>query len=144
MASNMTRLDTLEPEFRKKVTALLEATEKATGRKWALSDGRRTLSRQEALWAQGRTIAGKVVTMAKGGQSPHNFGLAADLWPLTSTGDFDWGADADLFRLMGDHAAALGLVWGGTFKSILDFPHVEEKTWRVAQAAWKRGDLKVA
>ena len=140
----MTRLDTLEPEFRVKVQALLEAVEKATGRTWGLSDGRRTISRQDALYSQGRTTKGKVVTMARGGQSPHNFGLAADLWSLTPEGDFDWGTPDGLFRTMAEIAEGLGLVAGYNFHSIHDAPHVEDADWKLAQAAWKRGETRVA
>ena len=139
----MTRLDTLEPEFRVKVETLLEAVEKATGRTWGLSDGRRTISRQDALYSQGRTTAGKVVTNARGGYSPHNFGLAADLWPMKA-GDFDWSAPLELFQTLGTLAEGMGLVWGGHFRSILDLPHVEAPDWKLAQAAWKRGELRVA
>ena len=140
----MTRLDTLEPGFRTKVEELLEATQRITNREWALSDGRRTLSKQEALYAQGRTAAGKVVTNAKPGSSAHNFGLAADIWPLTPDGDFDWEADDELFKIMARIAVSIGLVAGYNFKSIHDAPHVEDPGWRVAQAAWKMGELKVA
>ena len=140
----MTRLDTLEPEFREKVKELLTAVEEATGRKWELSDARRTISRQDALYSQGRTTAGKVVTMAKGGESPHNFGLAADLWPLTDGQDFDWEADDQLFFTMAMLAREMGLTAGYFFKSIHDAPHVEWSTWREARAAWKRGEIQVA
>ncbi len=140
----MTRLETLEPEFRKKVEVLVQVTEAATGRKWGLSDGRRTISRQDALYSQGRTTAGKVVTNAKGGQSPHNFGLAADLWPMTEDGDFDWGAKTETFKVMADKAKELGLVAGYYFKSIFDAPHVEDPDWKAIQLAWRRGEIEVA
>jgi len=39
----------------------------------------RTLERQDDLYAQGRTKAGKIVTRAKAGYSMHNYGLAIDL-----------------------------------------------------------------
>ncbi len=39
----------------------------------------RTFAEQDALFAQGRTKPGKIVTNAKGGQSYHNYGLAIDI-----------------------------------------------------------------
>ena len=139
----MTRLETLEPLFREKVLELIARTEEATGRDGALSDGRRTIAQQNALYAQGRTASGKVVTNAKGGQSAHNFGLAADLWPLKK-GDFDWSANQSLFKTMADIAQEIGLTAGFYFKSIHDAPHVEDPSWKQVQAAWKRGEVEVA
>ena len=139
----MTRLETLEPAFRVKIVALLDEVQKATGRKWALSDGRRTISQQNALYAQGRTKPGKVVTNAKGGQSAHNFGLAADLWPMKGK-DFDWTANQALFKTMADIARSMGLTPGYYFKSIHDAPHIEDPSWKAVQAAWKRGEVQVA
>lgn len=139
----MTRLDSLEPTFREKVIELLHRTEEATGRDWSISDGRRTISQQNALYAQGRTKPGKVVTNAKGGQSAHNFGLAADLWPLKNR-DFDWSANQSVFKIMADIAQEMGLTAGFYFKSIHDAPHVEDPSWKDMQAAWRRGEVQVA
>lgn len=140
----MTRLETLEPAFRVKIVALLDEVQKATGRKWALSDGRRTIAQQNSLYAQGRTAPGKVVTNARGGQSAHNFGLAADLWPLTAKGAFDWKASPALFKTLADIAKGMGLTSGYYFKSIFDPPHVEDPSWKAVQASWKRGEVQVA
>jgi len=40
--------------------------------------GFRSFTEQDALYAQGRTKAGRIVTKARGGQSYHNYGLAYD------------------------------------------------------------------
>ena len=45
--------------------------------------GLRTFAEQDALYAQGRTGPGAIVTQARGGESNHNYGLAADLCPFT-------------------------------------------------------------
>ena len=42
----------------------------------------RTFAEQDALYAEGRTAPGHIVTWAQAGQSPHNFGLAFDMVPL--------------------------------------------------------------
>jgi hypothetical protein len=49
--------------------------------------GVRTFAEQDALYAQGRTRKGLRVTNAKGGQSYHNYGLAADCALLTIISD---------------------------------------------------------
>ena len=41
--------------------------------------GTRTYAEQDALYAQGRTRPGNVVTNARGGYSNHNFGIAFDI-----------------------------------------------------------------
>lgn len=138
------KLASLEPDFQPIVEELLKRTEAATNRKWALSDGRRTMARQRELYQQGRTKPGKVVTNAKPGQSAHNFGYAVDLWPLKANGDFDWNAKVDLFKTMGKIAAELGLEWGGNFRTLFDAPHVQAGKWREKQAAWKEGRIEIA
>lgn len=100
---------------------------------------------QNSLWAQGRTKAGNIVTNAKGGQSAHNLDL-----PNTPTGDaaaFDVGvflngkyltgatkAETAHYISIGAIGKALGLVWGGDFKSIKDYPHYELPNWKALKA----------
>lgn len=138
----MKRIDTLEPDFKPLVEELIAKVESATGRQWGISDGRRTMSQQRAIYSQGRTTPGKVVSNAKPGQSAHNFGYAVDLWPMKGD-DFDWGANRSLFDKMGAIAESLGLTWGGHFKSILDLPHIESPKWKVQQAKWKAGEIEI-
>src|SRR5258708_12842627 len=58
----------------------------ANGVQLRIVQGLRTKAEQDALYAQGRTTPGKVVTNAKGGQSMHNYGLPVDTVPeLPST-----------------------------------------------------------
>lgn len=140
----MRKIDTLEPAFKLKIEELIKQVEKVTGRKWGISDGRRTMAQQKAIYAQGRTAPGKVVSNAPPGSSAHNFGLAADIWPLTADGeDFEWGAPDKLFKVMADIARKLGLTAGYYFKSIHDAPHVEDLSWRAKKELWKAGKLKV-
>lgn len=51
---------------------------KAQKLRFVATHGYRSPAEQMALWAQGRTLPGKKVTNAKGGESQHNFGLAFD------------------------------------------------------------------
>lgn len=141
----MSRLETLEPDFKGQITSLLARAEAATGRKWGISDGRRTMAQQAAIYAQGRTKPGKVVSNAPPGSSAHNFGLAADLWPLTADGkDFDWSAPKITFKKMADIAKEMGLTAGYYFKTIFDAPHVEHPRWKEQRAKWKAGEIHVA
>ena len=50
--------------------------------------GSRPFDEQNKLFAQGRTIAGSVVTNARGGQSNHNFGVAWDVGIFNSAGQY--------------------------------------------------------
>jgi len=140
----MSKIDTLEPSFRKQVEELLTAAADATGLKWVITSGRRTMAEQQLLYDQGRLIPGKVVTNAKPGSSAHNFGLAADLAPLNpETGKVWWEAPKGKWRAMADTARKLGLVAGYYFKSIFDAPHVEAPNWRDVRAQWQAGKIKV-
>lgn len=138
----MSRIDTLEPDFQPKIQQLLDALNASTGIKWGVVQGRRTIAYQNELYAQGRTKPGQVVTKAKGGQSPHNFGLAADLCPMKDN-DFWWNCPQKYWNMLGEIAEGMGLVWGGHFHSIIDYPHVEDLHWKDAQAKWKAGKLEI-
>lgn len=98
----------------------------ARGAEYYATSGMRTVDEQEALYAQGRTKSGQIVTNARGGQSYHNFGIAMD-WCLdkdtTRAGlQPDWSPDA--YKVLGEEAAKLGLEWGGVWK-FKDYPHVQ-------------------
>lgn len=141
----MSKLDTLEPDFRPQVDALIEAVQNVTGRKWVCVQGRRTIAEQDALYAQGRAAPGKVITKAPGGFSAHNFGLAADLAPLKEFGgEIDWEAPRSMWQQMADLAQEMGLTAGFYFHTIFDPDHVESPRWKEQQALWKSGHLDVA
>lgn len=141
----MSKLDSLEPEFKKLVEQLIQAVEGVSGRKWICTSGRRTLAEQRRIYAQGRTSPGNIVSNAPAGSSPHNFGLAADLAPLTPDAkSIDWKADRILWENMADIAVEMGLVAGAHFRTICDLPHVEAKNWRETQVLWKAGKINVA
>lgn len=90
--------------------------------------GLRTFAQQDAIYAQGRSAPGKIVTDARGGESWHNFGLAID---LVEDGDesrvgiqWSWKDNAAYLQI-GKLAQAAGLDWGGFWKAFKDYPHVE-------------------
>lgn len=78
---------------------------------------------QNALYAQGRTTPGALVTNAKGGQSFHNYRLAFDFCPMID-GKAQWG-DPALFARCGVIAESVGLEWAGRWKSFKELAHVQ-------------------
>lgn len=102
-----------------------------------ISECLRTVAEQDALYAQGRTIAGSIVTNAKGStySSQHQWGIAVDFYlDMDVDGDGQKADDAfnnatGLFERVGAIAVSIGLGWGGTWKSIKDRPHLYLPDW---------------
>jgi peptidoglycan L-alanyl-D-glutamate endopeptidase CwlK len=92
-----------------------------------VSQGLRTYAEQDALYAQGRTSPGRIVTYASAGYSWHNFGLAADLVPEDITpGQPDWNLSNPVWAKLVSVAESLGLVSGAEWKGPqLDTAHVQ-------------------
>lgn len=67
----------------------------------------RDMESQAAIYAQGRTKAGRIVTRAKPGQSWHNYRLAFDFVPIVN-GKAAWN-DARLFKQCRQIGESLGL-----------------------------------
>ena len=83
----------------------------------------RTTEEQNALYAQGRTTPGKIVTNAKGGTSYHNFGLAIDLAEMINNDtQVDWTYDMSKLKPI---AEKYNIEWGGDWVHIKDRPHFE-------------------
>jgi peptidoglycan L-alanyl-D-glutamate endopeptidase CwlK len=90
--------------------------------------GLRSWAQQSALYAQGRTKPGKIVTKARPGSSWHNYGLAIDLG-LFKGGRYLDGAEpklaAQLYAELGKIAAGMGIEWAGTWRSFPEGPHFQ-------------------
>lgn len=115
-------LNDLHPYVKYLAEKLIEAC-KAKGLYPTVTSTLRTMDEQKAIYAQGRTAPGKIVSYAKPGYSYHNYGLAFDL-------SFPKAED---YTKAGAIGKSLGLRWGGEFKEFYDRPHFE----------WS-GDLKIA
>lgn len=90
-----------------------------------ISEGHRSYARQNALYAQGRTKPGNVVTNARGGQSWHNFGIAVDYFLTSEDGNKAlWNINSK-WRRVAEIAKSLGFEWGGDWKSFKDYPHLQ-------------------
>lgn len=86
-----------------------------------VTEGFRTIERQNQLYAQGRTTAGKIVTNAKGLESKHTQGKAFDI--VFRNEGYD--AKPKQWELVGSIGEQLGLNWGGRWKGFVDKPHFE-------------------
>jgi peptidoglycan L-alanyl-D-glutamate endopeptidase CwlK len=113
---------TLAPEVRLLARRLVEESV-AQGINVKVIDGSRTYAEQDALYAQGRSQPGQVVTKAKGGQSWHNFGLAFDVGIFSEDGKTYHGEHKDYARV-GVIGESLGLTWGGRW-DFVDEPHFQ-------------------
>ena len=90
--------------------------------------GLRSWQAQAALYAQGRTKPGPIVTNAKPGSSWHNYGLAIDLGLFKAGKYLDESSpvQADkLYAEIGKIAAKHGIEWGGTWVKFKDTPHFQ-------------------
>lgn len=81
---------------------------------------------QDALYAQGRTTPGRIVTNAMAGQSKHNTGEAFDVGLKNPDGSMNWDDTDPHWHRMGLIGEELGLLWGGRWKHP-DKPHFELK-----------------
>ena len=91
--------------------------------------GYRTVEEQDALYAIGRTTAGKVVTNCRGGHSYHNFGLAVDVVPSQFAPEQpyspDWNSSHPAWKKMQEAGQAVGLTSGATWRTFPDAPHFQ-------------------
>lgn len=119
-------------EVAKKAIELVKLSH-ARGINILITQGLRTVAEQNALYAQGRTAPGAIVTNARGGQSIHNYGLAFDFAVYSKDGTkIEWSTSIDTssdgykdYLQVGAIGKSLGLKWGGDFNSIVDYPHFE-------------------
>jgi peptidoglycan L-alanyl-D-glutamate endopeptidase CwlK len=115
-------LDQLYLPFLMKLLDVIAACN-VRGAHYTATCGYRSFGEQLALWAQGRTRAGRRVTNAGPGESAHNFGLAVDLVRMQPANTPDWQPTD--YAVLGEEAERAGLVWGGGFKGLKDCPHVQ-------------------
>lgn len=137
---------TLEQVTRKSTTrlkglhpVLLAGAKKLIQRSYArgvpivITQGMRTIAEQNALYAEGRTKPGAIVTYARGGTSYHNYGLAVDFalllpdgkavsWDMKRDGDRDSKSD---WQEVVEEAKQLGFEWGGDWTSFKDYSHLQ-------------------
>lgn len=111
----------------------------------------RSPEEQAALYAQGRTKPGKIVTNAQAGQSPHNYvlnglpaALAIDVVPLRN-GKPVWGLsgdgmddnpadderdDLELWQRVRNAGESAGLESASRWQSFREWPHLQLPNWK--------------
>ncbi|PLC01416.1 D-alanyl-D-alanine carboxypeptidase [Variovorax sp. RO1] len=112
----------LDVDFRNRLLLVYKIMKEKHGYDLALLEGYRSPERQAKLAALGNTV-----TMAKANQSYHQYGLAADNafyrnGKLVISEKDPWAMEG--YRLYGEAAESVGLVWGGRW-SFRDYGHVE-------------------
>jgi len=107
---NSRSLDDLNPKVKILCEQFIDAC-KLKGIDVLITSTYRDSESQNALYAQGRTTDGKIVTNAKAGQSFHNWRVAFDFCPIVN-GKAQW-SDLNLFATCGHIAEDVGLEWAG-------------------------------
>jgi peptidoglycan L-alanyl-D-glutamate endopeptidase CwlK len=118
------------PIFREFI-CLAKGTAATMGCDYIMIAGNRTWAEQDALFAQGRTAPGNIVTKARGGSSNHNFGIAADFGVFAGKAYLDDSNPrraSAVHKACAFHAASCGLEWGGDWQRFRDEPHYEIQT----------------
>lgn len=125
------------PRLQTLAAKLVEECE-SRGLKIKIGEAFRTVEEQDALYAQGRTTPGNIVTNARGSSysSYHQWGTAFDFYRVDGKGAY---YDSDgFFTKVGQIGVALGLEWGGNWKSPVDKPHFQLPDWGSTTAGIKK------
>jgi peptidoglycan L-alanyl-D-glutamate endopeptidase CwlK len=120
---NSRRLEDLLPVVKAKVDCFI-AECKEVGIDLLVTSTYRDNASQNALYEQGRTKPGKIVTNAKAGQSFHNYRCAVDVVPLVN-GKPMWDAKNPIWQQVGAIGKSCGLEWAGDWKRFREFPHFQ-------------------
>ncbi len=107
---NSRNVSDLHPKVAAMCKAFIEECDKK-GIDVLITSTYRDADSQTALYNQGRTKPGNIVTNAKAGQSFHNWKVAFDFCPIVN-GKCQWN-DKGLFATCGAIAENVGLEWAG-------------------------------
>ncbi len=136
--------DKINPRYKQRLLMVFKIMKEQHGYDLVLLEGYRSPSRQNMLAGNPNT------TRAKGYQSYHQFGLAADVafrrnGKIVITERDPWAMRG--YQLYGEVAESVGLTWGGRWKSIKDYGHTEyrmpglRKTKEMAEQLIAEGQL---
>jgi len=84
----------------------------------------RSPEEQSALYAQGRTAPGHIVTNAKAGQSMHQWRVALDIVPLVN-GKPDWDGSHPVWHQIAAVFKKHGFEWGYDWPRMKEMPHFQ-------------------
>lgn len=115
----------------------LQAMAAKDGLQLGIGECLRTVEEQDALYAQGRTTPGSIVTYARGSSysSQHQWGIAFDFYKDLKGHAYD---DEIFFKTIGRMAKNIGLAWGGDWTSPVDMPHIYLPDWGDTPAPLKK------
>jgi len=135
---NSRSLDDLLPQVQVRAEKMIEIC-KADGIDLLVTSTYRDNESQDALYAQGRTKPGNIVTKAKAGESFHNYRCAFDVVPIVN-GKPNWNDTDPVWQRIGRAGKQVGLEWAGdwvTFKETAHFQYTGGKTLKQLQAGEK-------
>ena len=104
--------------------ASFEKGMKAEGIDFILTCTRRSQAEQDALYEQGRSRGGRIVTWTR--RSKHIAGEAFDI-VIIENGKPDWNVSNPAWNRAGVIGRMVGLIWGGSWARAKDLPHFELK-----------------
>jgi peptidoglycan LD-endopeptidase CwlK len=120
--NNQREIKTLDPAVQPAAAAFMIAAD-AEDMHLRITQGYRSFSEQDRLYAQGRTTPGQIVTYARAGQSYHNYGLAIDVYEVQH-GRILWGGPRQ--ATIGSIGKGAGFEWGGDWSvGKQDRPHFQ-------------------
>lgn len=119
MNSNEQKIETLLPLVQRMARQLIKIMKDKHGVDILITSGYRDPAEQDAIYAQGRTKPGEIVTQAKGGFSLHNYKVAFDCVPLINGKPY-WQSHYDITTA---EAAIIGLEHGD--RGYKDLPHFQ-------------------
>ncbi|WP_449468420.1 M15 family metallopeptidase [Stenotrophomonas humi] len=128
----------IDSDLQQRVLAIYEVMRRQYGYEMVLIEGYRSPERQAELMAGGKA------TRAGAWQSCHQYGLSVDSAPIRD-GKLQWNMEDPWtqrgYYLYGELAQQAGLEWGGSWRSIKDYVHVEMRGRCRAARAAKRAEL---
>jgi len=132
--TSVSRIQLLHPAVRVRFQKFIETCEDTLDITLRIVQGLRTFDEQAAIYAQGRTTPGKIVSNAKAGSSYHNYGLAIDIAQL-DRGQVNWKFDYGKLQKI---ARDMDIVWGADWDNdgktkaqgdkdehLVDMPHFQ-------------------
>lgn len=106
---------------------------RAAGIAYIITSTYRNDADQQALYDQGRTRPGPIVTNAKPGQSRHNAvdrnGMpAAEAFDIVimENGKPDWNVGNPKWKIAGKIGVSVGLEWAGNWTRFREYPHFQQ------------------
>ena len=137
---NSRNLDDLVPEVKAKCLKLKVVCAQV-GIDLLITSTYRDAESQNALYAQGRSKPGNIVTNAKAGESYHNYRIAFDVVPLKN-GKPIWDTSDSVWNHIGNLGEQCGLEWAGRWKGkIREMAHFQQPGYNIADL--KSGKIKV-